>query len=124
MESKRALVQFSKTNLICGRGTREIFWFGSMQISQDSFYKSPFASKCSCKKRSSHHGKKEVACIVSNHLVSCLWECGESVNPPKLNIQEVQGALSLKPKGDSVPAIHFSGFFTYVKSHRENISQN
>ena len=38
-------------------------------------------------------GKKEVACIVSKHLASCLWGCGESVNPPKLNIQEVQGGI-------------------------------
>ena len=29
-------------------------------------------------------GKKEVACIVSKPLVSCLWGCGESVNPPKI----------------------------------------
>ena len=52
------------------------------------FCKSPFASRCSWKKRSSHQGKKEVACIVSKPLVSCLWGCGESVNPPILNIQE------------------------------------
>ena len=38
---------------------------------QDLFYKSPFASKCSWKKRCSHHRKKEVACIVSKPLVSC-----------------------------------------------------
>ena len=50
------------------------------------FYKSPFASKFSWKKRSSHQGKKEVACIVSKPLAS--WE---SVNCPKLNMQEVQG---------------------------------
>ena len=43
------------------------------------FYKSPFASKCLWKKRSSHQGKKEVACIVSKPLVSCLWGCGELV---------------------------------------------
>ena len=48
----------------------------------------------------SHQGKKEVACIVSKPLVSCLWGCGDSVNPPKLNIQEVQGALSSRSKGD------------------------
>ena len=41
--------------------------------------------------RSSHQGKKEVACIVSKLLDSCLWRYGESVNPPKLNIQEVKG---------------------------------
>ena len=63
-----------------------------------TFYKSPFASKCSWKKRSRHQGKKEVACIVSKPLVSCLWGCGESVNPPKLNIHEVQRALSTRPK--------------------------
>ena len=28
------------------------------------------------KKRSSHQGKKEVTCIVSKPLVSCLWGCG------------------------------------------------
>ena len=54
----------------------------------------------SWKKRSSHQGKKEVTCIVSKPLVSCLWGCGESVNAPQLNIQEVQGALSSRSKGD------------------------
>ena len=53
------------------------------------FYRSAFASKCS--KRSSYQGKKEV--VVSKPLVFCLWGCGESVNPPKSNIQEVQGGL-------------------------------
>ena len=47
--------------------------------------------------------KKEAACIVSEPQVSCLWGCGESVNPPKLNIQEVQGALSCRPKADPGP---------------------
>ena len=63
---------------------------------QDFFYKSlvTLASKCSWKKRSSHQGKKKVACIVSKPLVSCLWACGESVNPQKLNIREVLGALT------------------------------
>ena len=37
---------------------------------------------------------------MSKPLVSCLWGCGESVNPLKLNIQEVQEALSSRPKGD------------------------
>ena len=64
------------------------------------WYKSSFASEFSWKKRSSHQGKKEVACVVSKPLVSCLWGCEEFVNPPKLNIQEVHGALSLRPKGD------------------------
>ena len=41
----------------------------------------------------SHQGLEEVACIVSKPLVSCLWGCGAPVNPPKLNIQEVQGGL-------------------------------
>ena len=30
----------------------------------------------------SHQGKKEFACIVSKHLVPCLWGFGKSVNPP------------------------------------------
>ena len=64
-----------------------------------------------------HQGKKEVACIVSKPLVSCLWGCGESVNPPKLNIQEVQGALSSRPKGHPGPLPIFQDFFTFVKSH-------
>ena len=54
--------------------------------------------------------KKEIACIVSKPLVSCLWGCGESVNPPKLNIQEVQGALSSRPKGDPGPLPIFQDF--------------
>ena len=58
-------------------------------------YKSPFASKCFSKMRSSHQGKNDVACIVSKLLASCLWGCGESVNPPQLNIQEVQGGFVL-----------------------------
>ena len=51
--------------------------------------KSPFSSKFSRKKRSSHQGEKEATCIVSKPLVSCLWGCGESVNPPKLNTKGV-----------------------------------
>ena len=69
---------------------------------------SPFALKFSWKKRSIHQGKKEVACIVSKPLVSCLWGCVEPVNPPNLNIQEVQGALSSRPKGDPGPLPIFS----------------
>ena len=69
-------------------------------ISHDFFYKSSFASIFSRKRRGSHQGKKEVACIVSKPLVSCLWGRGESVNPPKFNIHVVQGALSSRPKGD------------------------
>ena len=64
--------------------SKEFSWF------QDLFYKSPFASKCSWQKRSSHQGKKEVACIVSKPLVSHLWRW-------KLHIH---GALSSRPKGD------------------------
>ena len=70
-------------------------------------------STCTC----SYKGKKEVACIVSKPQVSCLWGCGESVNPPKLTIQEVQGALSSRPKGDPGPLTHSSRFVTFVKSH-------
>ena len=77
-------------------------------------YKPPFASKCSWKKRCSHQGKKEVACFVSK---PCLWGCGESVNPPQLNIQEVHGGFVLWTKGRPRPATNSSGFFTFVKSH-------
>ena len=84
--------------------------FFRLVIFHNCFYKSPFASKFSCMKTSSQQGKKEVACIVSKPLVSCLWRCGESVNPPKLNIQEVQGALSSRPKGDPGPLPIFQDF--------------
>ena len=80
------------------------------------FYKCSFASKCSWKKRSSHQWKKEVACIMSKSLVSCLWGCGESVNPPKLYIQEVQRALS-STKGISRPANRFLIFFDFLSNH-------
>ena len=55
---------------------------------------------------------------MSKPLVSCLWGSGEPVNPPKLNIQEVQGALSSRPKGDQAcyPFL-FSGFYTFVTLH-------
>ena len=67
-----------------------------------------FASKCFWKKRSRHQGMKEVACIVSKPLVSCLWCYVESVNSPKLNIQEVQGALSSRPSWIlQNPSVHF-----------------
>ena len=48
---------------------------------------------------------------MSKPLVSSLWGCGESVNPPKLNIQEVQGALSFRPKGDPGPLPIFQDFY-------------
>ena len=64
----------------------------------------------------SHQGKKEVTCIVSKLLVSCLWGCGESVNPPKLNIQEVQVALSSRAKGDPGPwPIYFPRSFYFCQ---------
>ena len=43
----------------------------------------------------------------SKPLVSHLWGCGESVNPPKLNIQEVQGDFVRETKGRRRPATHF-----------------
>ena len=42
----------------------------SSPVIYQDFYKSPFVSKS---------------------LISCLWGCGESVNPPKLTILEVHG---------------------------------
>ena len=78
-------------------------------------YKSPLVSTFSWKKRSCHQGKKEVACIVSKPLVSCLWWCWECVNPPKLNIQEVQGGFVLQTKGRPRPATHFLRIFHFCQ---------
>ena len=47
----------------------------------------------------------------SKPLVSSLWGCGESVHPPKLNIQEVQGALSSRPKWDPARYPFFRIFY-------------
>ena len=41
----------------------------------------------------SHQRKKEVACIMSKPVVSCLWGCEKPVNPQKLNIQEVHAYI-------------------------------
>ena len=92
--------------------SQDLSWFFQIFL-----YKSLFALKYSWKKRNSHRGKKELACIVSKPLVSCLWGCGESVNPPTLNIQEVQGALTSRLKGDPSQACcpFCSGFYTFVK---------
>ena len=51
-------------------GSRDFF------LISDFCYKSPFASKCSWKKRNSHQGKNEVTCIVSKPVVSYLWGWG------------------------------------------------
>ena len=60
--------------------------FSGFLLISEFFYKSHFASR--------YQGKKGVAYIVSTkHLVSYLWGCGESVHPPKVYIQEVQGAF-------------------------------
>ena len=87
-------------------------WFLRTFADLRILYKSPVASELFGQKRSIHQGKKEVACIGSKPLVSCLWGCGESLNPPKLNIQE---ALSSRPKGDPGPLPIFQDFFTFVK---------
>ena len=50
---------------------------------------------------------------MSKPLVSCLCGFGESVNPPELNIQEVQGALSSRSKVDPGPLRIFQDFFFY-----------
>ena len=65
----------------------------------------------------SHQGKKELACIVCKPLVSCLWGCGEAVNPQKFNIQKVQGGFVLQTKGRPRPAYHFSGFCLLLSNH-------
>ena len=48
-------------------------WFLKIFPDFRIFFKSPFASTFSWKKRSCHQGKKEVACIVSKPLVACFW---------------------------------------------------
>ena len=53
---------------------------------------------------------------MSKPLGSCLWEFGESVNPPKLNVREVQVVLSSKPKGDPGP-LSVSMMFLLAESH-------
>ena len=70
----------------------------------------------------SYQGKKEVACIVTKSLVSCLCGCGESVNPSKLNIQEVQGALPADPASYSLGEVYIAiagHFFQWSAGHCE-----
>ena len=85
-------------------------------ISQDYlFYKSPYASKCSWKKkRSSYRGTKEVACIVS-----CLWGMWRVCKSSKIDRPGGSvGALSSRPNGRPRPTTRFSGiFFSLIKSH-------
>ena len=110
-----------------GMSLRSCLWFLRIFPEFSICFKSPFAAKISWKKRSSHQGKKGVACFVSKPLVSCMWGCGESVNPPKLNIQEVQGVLSSRPMGDPGPLPNFQDFllvsnYTPVRSINEKAS--
>ena len=85
--------------------------FSGMWFLRILVYKSPFACKFSWQKTSCHQGKKEVACIVSKPLVSCLWGCGESVNPRRFK------GFVLQTKGR--PSL--GGFFTFGKSHPLNL---
>ena len=66
-------------NLECLKGSVREHWLFLTGHSINSACDFPFASKCSWNRISIHQGKKEVACIVSRPLVSCLWGCGESV---------------------------------------------
>ena len=74
-------------------------------ISQDFFYKSPIASEFSWKKRSSHQGKKEVACTVSKPLVSCLWGMWRVCKSSKIN--HPRGSRGFE--GGPRHATHFTG---------------
>ena len=86
--------------------SRDFSWF------QDSFTNVPLPQNIF--ERSSHQGNKEVACIVSKPL----WRCGESVNP----LQEVQGVLSSRPKGELGPLLIFRILiFTFVKLYLWNL---
>ena len=44
--------------------------------------------------------RKKLPVLCPNLKFLVCGDCRESVNPPQLNIQEVQGALSSRPKGD------------------------
>ena len=66
--------------------------------------------------------KHHLACIVLKSLVSCLWGCGESVNPPKLNIEEVLGTLSSSPNGDPGPLPIFQDF-VLLSNHTPDIEE-
>ena len=60
--------------------------------------------------------KKEVACIVSKPLVSCLWGMWRVCKSSKTS-RRFRGALSSRPQGVPDPTTQCSGFFTFVKSH-------
>ena len=67
-------------------------------------YKCSFASTFSWKKRSSHQGKKEVACIVSKPLVSCLLGMWRACKSSKIKHPGGSGGFVLKTKGRPRPA--------------------
>ena len=50
---------------------------------------------------------------MSKPLISCLWGCGESVNPPKLNIQEFQGGFVLLTKMETQARYPFFRIFYF-----------
>ena len=74
--------------------SQDISWF-------QNFLQISLCLRFAWKKRSSHQGKKEVACIVSKPLVSCLWGCRESVNPPKIKHPVGWGGFVLLTKGET-----------------------
>ena len=75
-------------------------WILTIFLDFRNFCKSTLASDFSWKKRSSHQGKKEIACIVSKPLGSC----------QNYNTQEVQMALSSRLNIDLGPLPIFQDF--------------
>ena len=74
-------------------------------------YKSPFASEFSWRKRRSHKGKKEVACIcvqTSSFLFVGMWRNRKS---SKMKHPGGSGALCSRPKGDPGPQPIFQNLF-------------
>ena len=88
----------------------DISWF-------QEFYKFHFPSKCSWKERCSHQGKKDVACIVSKPLVSCLWGCGVCKSS-KMKHPGGSGGAGLCPpdQRETQARYPFLRIFTFVKS--------
>ena len=58
---------------------------------------------------------------MSKPPVSCLWGCGESVNPQKLYIHEVHWALSSRPKRHPDPLPIYQDFLLLSSHTPENV---
>ena len=80
---------------VCKTASMSMLTFLKHVISQDFYKNFPLPQKDLERREVAIKERNKFACIVSKPLVSCLWGCGESVNPQKLNIQEVQWGFVL-----------------------------